>query len=401
MGRLQRLATARLSRGQALAAAGLLLLALAVVLLLCRGQSLPGVHDYSVADWLINDGGGWVRRGLAGSLIVRWCGATGARPEAVVAWAKAACFIPLYLLGVFLLLRPRPAPWALALALLSPAALLFPLQNPDGCGRKEIVALLWAAALAARSARGRPAPGKPGLALALLLLTALHDGLFFFIPAFLLLRLLLFPEERWRPRDWALVLLPASAYMAWVTAAGPVSQPQIDAMVGAFHGRPLDWGDSAFQFLALGWRQGLAMTRAACHARTLGAAALGAALGSLPAGLWLGLDPEGRQRLRRLWARPSARILAPAAALAQLALMALSVDWGRWLMVDLTLLALGCLGALRRAEPAGSARPALPWAAVVPLSLLFLAGWRFYFTNLGGFGWPHWDGALWRALGLR
>ncbi|HTB33708.1 MAG TPA: hypothetical protein VK842_02485, partial [bacterium] len=337
---LRRLARARLSPGQALAATALLLAALAWTLLLSAGQSRAGLHDYSVGDWLINDGGGWVRRGLAGSLIVRCAEWTGARPEALVALAKIFFFLPLYLLGAFLLLRPRPAPFLLALALLSPAVLLFPLENPAGTGRKEIAALLWAALAAVRAARSRPAPGKLGLCLVLLLLTALHDGLFFFIPSFLLLRAFLFPEETWTPRQWAMVLLPACAYMAWVVAAGPASSAQINAMILAFHGTPSDWSDGAFQFLAQGWQGALAATRAAATVRTVGAAAAGAALGALPAGLWLYADPDARRRWAALASRTSIRMLAGAAVLSQCALMALSLDWGRWLAVDLTLAAL-------------------------------------------------------------
>jgi hypothetical protein len=372
---------ARLSRPQALVAAAVLLWWCWCCLRTAAETSGAGLVDtWSVGDWLISYAGGFTRRGLSGSLILPAAAWLHLRPQALVVAIKAVAYLCLFGFSGALLLGPAEPPLLPALALFSAAGLYFPVQGPVGGGRKEILLLALAAWALWRAARGKPRPGGWALALAFLLVTACHEGLVFFFPMALLALRLAYLEEDWTWADLALPLIPSAAFLGYVTWCGAASHAQILAMVRAFApAQPGPWDNGAVLFLNENARDGLIRMTGWLRPWSLGSLRWTLLAALLPCALWLGAELEPRYRRSAAYLR--LRELAWMAAAAQVPLYFVAVDWGRWITISATLLALGCLAlAQRRAKvrwrldwrPA----PRVGWLALCLCCLLYLGTWR-------------------------
>jgi hypothetical protein len=372
---------ARLSRPQAILAAAVLFWWCWSALRTAADTSGANLVDtWSVGDWLINYAGGFTRRGLSGSLILPCAAWLGVRPQALVVAVKAGAYLGLFGFSAALLLGQAAPPLLPVLALFSAAGLYFPVQGPLGGGRKEILLLALAAWALWRAARGKPRPNAWVLAAAMLLVTACHEGLFFFFPMALLCLRLAYLDEAWGWSGLALPLLPSAAFLAYVSWRGPSSHAQILAVVRAFSpGDVAPWDNGAILFLNESARDGLLRV-----ATWMGPGALSSLGWTLlaaltPSLLWLGAELEPRYRRSPAFLR--LREWAWLALAAQIPVYFVALDWGRWIMISATLLGLACLALAQRR---GQARwrlnwrpaPRVGWLALCLCSLLYLGTWR-------------------------
>ena len=95
-----------------------------------------GHESWQLGDWLINYSGGFVRRGLPGTLVQHVSNATGLQANHVVIAASFACYF--LLAGWFILRRTRCLP---AVLILSCVAMGFPAYQ-DSIVRKDCLGLL-------------------------------------------------------------------------------------------------------------------------------------------------------------------------------------------------------------------------------------------------------------------
>jgi hypothetical protein len=372
---------ARLSRPQALVAAAVLLWWCWCCLRTAAETSGAGLVDtWSVGDWLISYAGGFTRRGLSGSLILPAAAWLHLRPQVLVVAIKAAAYLALYAFSGALLLGQADPPLLPALALFSAAGLYFPVQGPVGGGRKEILLLALAAWALWRAARGLARPSGWVMAGVLLLVTACHEGLVFFFPMALLALRLAYLEEEWTWAQLALPLLPSAAFLLLVTLRGPSSHAQILAMVRAFApSNPAAWDNGAILFLNENARDGLIRMTGWLRPGSLSSLAWTLAAALLPCLAWLGVELEPRYRGSPAFLR--LRELAWMAVAAQIPLYFVAVDWGRWIMISATLLALGCLALAQRRSRARwrmdwRPAPRVGWLALCLCCMVYLGTWR-------------------------
>ena len=351
-------------------------------------QSRHG-HVWAVNDWLINYAGGFVRRGLGGWLLLDISRMSGISAQHLLVVVKVFCYALIYLCSAQLLARPRPAPTGLSLLLLVPTALLYPLVNTSSCGRKDIILLAWGAVLSWSALRGGRHPRPWMIAIAFVLLTALHDGLFFFLPTFLLYMAILFPASRASTMVCISVLVPSALLLLLLAHAGPSSDAQINAIIQAFHGTATYdigaiaylrkgtanaiqdcWGLHGMRFPSGAWRD---------VARQALWLASGLVASSLPVLMWWRWGQ--RAEFFRIWRDPGMRMLFLLGLGCQLLLFAISVDLGRWVMINTVLFTWAAFVVWRRRERTLPSEPVLPWKAFIGIVLVFLLGWGI---NNGG-----------------
>lgn len=120
-------------------AAGALLLSWTLVVTNTWKRTHQSVDPWTIADWLINYQGGFVRRGLFGELL--WRVGLDSNGALLVAVITQLFFLTvLYVTAFLLFLKTTRSPSWLML-LLSPAFLLFPVISFQGGLRKEIIVL--------------------------------------------------------------------------------------------------------------------------------------------------------------------------------------------------------------------------------------------------------------------
>lgn len=96
-------------------------------------------HDiWMIGDWLINYQGGFVRRGLAGELILQLAKATEINPGIIVYSLQLSLYATFFLLS-YVLLKKQNTILPYALLLCSPCIYTFHLYDPAGGFRKEII----------------------------------------------------------------------------------------------------------------------------------------------------------------------------------------------------------------------------------------------------------------------
>ncbi len=103
-------------------------------------------NGWTPGDWLVNYQGGFVRRGLPGEAILLASHALHLSPVLLGSLAPLVLYLLLYLVIWALYRRAEGGLWTLA-ALVSPATLAFPILDPVGAFRKELLLLLTLAVL--------------------------------------------------------------------------------------------------------------------------------------------------------------------------------------------------------------------------------------------------------------
>jgi hypothetical protein len=115
---------------------GFLLLLLALTLAQLANQLNQKAWIYS--EWLINFASGPIRRGLSGELVL--LAAPWISPPVTIFLIAGACYIILYY-ALYRLAAPLVGRPEIAISLLSPLGLLFPIYDSRAAGRKDIVPL--------------------------------------------------------------------------------------------------------------------------------------------------------------------------------------------------------------------------------------------------------------------
>jgi hypothetical protein len=205
------------SRAAVLATVLVLTAALAVIIANSWSVSFSGRADaYGAGEWLINYGGGFVRRGLGGSAILWAADISGFRPRRILFAILVTCYVMTFLPLVLIATRERELTLLDLLLTVSPFAALFPAFHFVAGERKEIL-LLALAGIAYVTRLGRLDSAAKYLfwSAALAVAIAVHDGLIFFLPLFILyLRALTPPNEQIGYRAAWIVMPAAGVFLA-------------------------------------------------------------------------------------------------------------------------------------------------------------------------------------------
>ena len=135
-------------------------------------------NGWTPGDWLVNYEGGFVRRGLPGELIVQLAHALHLSPVLIGSFAPLLFYVLLYF-SIWQLYRQSSGDlWTFA-ALVSPATLAFPILDPVGAFRKELLFLLVLAFLLLWLARRTPTDAALTAFLTVVVALAMlsHEGL--------------------------------------------------------------------------------------------------------------------------------------------------------------------------------------------------------------------------------
>lgn len=334
-----------------------------------------GDDIWGAADWLINYSGGFIRRGLAGEVLMRW---SMARQHAIldlVVWLKTALY---GVVGAYLMIRawtfPR-ARWPDLIWLLAPWALAFGVIDPQGGGRKEVFFLAaWVAWIGLRAAAiripwsDRVRWGVVSVTVLLLSMAVVlvHEGMAVFMPFWLLFTI--------GAHDWSLddrgVRLELSAIVVG-TLMGLL--PSLRAM-----GTPDQVGDICVSLMSQGYAIDLCRgaivavgtqeefsIQLGVYVPVYVGMAVAAFLPLLARVCW---QPAGRSRQWLLIGMTLCIALT-------LPLYAVGIDWGRWIHVA-SMSSLILILELAPSVGAWGKRPQWTGAALLLVAALYTFNWR-------------------------
>ena len=144
-------------------------------------------NGWVIGDWLINFSAGFVRRGLGGYLIIHLANLIGLKPSFCTMLIQAVFCLTYMSTLLFLIYRKEITAWFL-LILLSPATLLFPINEKLASGRKEVILFtLFALYVLCLNKKLLKSNFMVFLfSLALLVATMFHELMVFYTPYFLL-----------------------------------------------------------------------------------------------------------------------------------------------------------------------------------------------------------------------
>ena len=169
---------------------------------------------WSHGDWLISYSGGFIRRGLMGEAIF-YFGSLSGLPIAWIVAAIQALAAGVFFFGLAFILFPKNITLGQLTVLLNPLSVGYVLVDPATAGRKEILILalvvIWQV-LETRSAALSASKIVLGLSLSIVVLS--HEGLYFFIPLFLLVSISTNPTLRMRGLAQRVFLLLAPTSLA-------------------------------------------------------------------------------------------------------------------------------------------------------------------------------------------
>ncbi len=331
---------------------------------------------WNTSELYINYAGGFVRRGLLGELLRLTASITGLPPLALGASAFAVLYLAfavLYVALVHTTVKSRGMFWLLVL---SPAAIMFPVYDPEAYLRKEVIACTLILAHAFWVLRRGGAARSPVwfevlLAVALVVSTLVHE-IQIFLLGFHAALLWAGGTGRWWRRLWpvvpAMLLLPAVMWFhgnARQAALICASWPGIDC--GGINAiQALGWDVRGYLWYLLRPMlegQGVVQTYAFAFALALVPVYL----------LARRVDAAGKS-----WRAP----LAPAllALVPVLALFSMGWDWGRFIHVGVvhsTVCFLALAGVEGREAPRlGSAGSRAGAVLAAVLVVAYVAGWR-------------------------
>lgn len=343
----------------------LILVLLAAFLLQTRSQwrlIQVGVQPFLIGDWLISYAGGFVRRGLFGSIL------TAVTDDMSVALALLFAMQTMMYLVMFgiaarwVIALPGPRDWAVVF--LSPAFLLFGLGDFLGTHRKEIIALSALFILAEwvrTDCRSRFA--LPIVLLLFSLAVFSHEANALLLAPFVILLKQAYDEQTLSRRAAvggaaALALTSLTGVVTAIAAPGTTTQRTAicDDLLARGFDEALCGGSIAY--IGQGGREALLSTAAALP--NSGLFAILALFALAP----FALTP---------WARSHRALLFTASA-PILPLFLLGIDWGRWIVIAATVsTTLVIVGSSR--EGSRPDRIPLPWMAV------FILAWRIPHYN--------------------
>lgn len=312
-------------------------------------------------DWLTGYQAGFIRRGLAGAMILWFADLTRVSPLDLVFGVMLIAYAAQQGL-IYGLIRTLPDASAALLIIFSPFLLGFELLTPGGVGRKDVLFITLLAGLGfffARRKEGEPSFAPEIGLLALAALTLIHEAFFLYSPWVLAFGLMA-PNPRPRLlRLGALWLLSAAMFALAVVFHGSseavsricadlaerISTPGLDAACPS--------GGAIFalkQGAAEGWRH----FRETYAKETL--------LSATPAVLLIlvafaPLAPFlARLRANRSGASLALIVCGAAALLMSLPLFVVADDWGRWIRLHAVAFAIALIALMARGEKEGWGR---------------------------------------------
>jgi hypothetical protein len=332
--------------------------------------------QWMVGEWLISYASGFVRRGLAGELLILAGTRVGVPANHLVFAVLCGLSVSVCLLFAWLLRGKQLTFWYVFL-FLSPAFLLFTVYNQQAVGRKELLTfvafLLWARY--STQPVGSRAAFHVAFGLVSFALTLMHELFFFFTPYFVFWAFLASTRSG-SDYGWKMALLvPGCSLLAILTIgawSGTLEDPRlcerllrIGALPGVCNG-VLAYGEMSL-------KAGLIEFLSHFEARTLLGLLLLFPVILLPIYVFL-LTNANQLPPRTLIAVFCGFILFSSP------LFVLAVDWGRWISIHTVLLTITCSWFLpaRHHAPDGRPLPARPPAAHLLLGLLLLLsslGW--------------------------
>jgi hypothetical protein len=309
-----------------------------------------------VGEWLINYGGGFVRRGLGGTVIFWSAELTGLRPRLILFAILVTCYTLTFgALGIALL-RSREITALDLLLVLSPFAALFPAIHHVAGQRKEvllfaIMGLAYVTDLGALRSTAR----YLFWALVLATLVAVHDGVFLFVPLFILYLTVLTPPSY--PVGLRGVLLGLPAFAVFLLGYARSSHVDLAAICATMEKYEkgmwcIRTAPGEFPY-AVSWLKATALDGVRSVARrydllTGSLTLLAGATGLLPVGVALARDSA---RLRQAIDRMSApRLYLAGCIAALLTLFVVANDWNRWFYVITSMLTMIHFAAQDRSE---------------------------------------------------
>jgi hypothetical protein len=352
---------------------------------------------WAVTDALINFRGGFVRRGLLGELILRFCTATGMSPFVVIATIFFLTTI-VTAAALFWLLLPYVRRWPMvaALVLFSPALLLFPVHEFSAYARKEsfvLIVLLLHAIVARRFAAGEISVERMRRFHILLLMPALtlcmfiHEVQLFFLPAHVGILFLAARQRAMPVRGLGLIFVPpvvAAMVLARFNGDETMIRPILES-IRPIAGVPaeqlnaisaLGWPVERFREVArFIWSDGSSM------ALYGGAFVLSVIVPALILGTIATRHAAVTDPLRKRWLA----VMIAMICLVPLPLYVLGADFGRW--IHLTAFSVIALLLSIPLAPTESSVPA-------PHPAFWSYGWvAAVFCGVYIFGWqlPHFD----------
>jgi hypothetical protein len=175
-------------------------------------------NSYLTGDWLINYGGGFVRRGLFGEIALRAGDLISVSPVWIAFVVPAAAMLWLVAIVIrWFFQTDRDPNWLLLL--LSPAFLMFWVLDGLAILRKETLAFVALALLIGASHPGTRTGLRVVIAFALFTFAALSHELTLFVSPFFLYALFLIERRRGWPRSTTLAWGVAIVVVSVITAA--------------------------------------------------------------------------------------------------------------------------------------------------------------------------------------
>jgi hypothetical protein len=327
----------------------LLMVALTTAAMFYAVYDLCFAPAYPIADWLINYSAGFVRRGLPGEFILLAARATHIPPP----WMAVVVQIPIYvafLCGVYRLAAPlrRDALWFCIV--FSPAALAFMILDPMNGNRKEL--LLYAALTATifllrRNLSAIPLSLSVATLLAILVLS--HDALVCCFPYFFAVVAIQKRNLKYASKVIAAPFLVA-AFLVNLVRQHPGDQTTAIAVCRSVGGRWIANDDTrnlcAGAIRHLGWTIANSRQEELQNLSYWPLYTLLALLSFAPYVVALVV------LYRRDQLRFEVKVITSIAVLCALAtapLFYLTIDWGRWIQMQIVCLLLVILQAAQRA----------------------------------------------------
>jgi hypothetical protein len=317
---------------------------------------LEGTHPYLIGDWTISYAGGFVRRGLSGSLLA---GLFSDPADTLIGLWFIQTTLYATVFGVAILWALRlPTPSLFAPLLLSPAFLLFGLNDFSGTQRKEVLVFAGLFLLGESVRSGRFVMGATWAAGALFTVGVFsHEANALLVVPFLLLlressRLQQMTD---RARDLASGLFLGASGVSLISAIlfpGTLEQQQLICSDLLARGFDPNLCEGSLSYIGSATSDQVLRT-----------------VNRLPQYLLFLLPATFAALPFRLypWARENKRVLL-LAILPLAPLFFIALDWGRWIMMaTVTATVLTVVGSERMPQPAVSVS--------LPALLLFTTAW--------------------------
>jgi hypothetical protein len=303
-------------------------------------------NGWTIGDWILNYQGGFIRRGLLGTLLIS-VGNSLNMPLNYLTYLLQCTVFVLFLLTFIYLIRNKVINFWYLILCFSPGFLLFNYYDGMSVGRKEILIYMLFAVWCVLHERAHPRLISIVIFSVLIFaLTLTHEMVLFFMPYFILVGY----SSRIgnSPQDFLTLITPAVASLTAVAAlilfAHPISEPsmcRIFIELGANQkvcNGIISFGSDAS--IGIVWQRLIALD-------PLIQLQWVAFLPLIVAPIYLCLhfvkhkELDGKKRL----------IIAAFLIMATAPLFLLSIDWGRWIAIHVTLSAIFIASHLPRLAP--------------------------------------------------